>query len=89
MKAYNIEVRGKVQGVYYRASAKEKADALGVTGWCKNEPDGSVLLHIEGEEKAVKNMYNWCKHGPRFANPSSTLRYETHVLGFEDFQIRK
>ena len=89
MKAYSIEVRGKVQGVSYRASAKAKADDLGITGWCKNQPDGSVLLHIEGDDKSLKNMFNWCRQGPRFSRPGPLITFETDVEGFEDFQIRR
>lgn len=89
MKAYSIEVRGKVQGVYYRVSAKEKADGLGVYGWVKNEPDGSVLLHVEGEESKIKAMFNWCRQGPRFSRPGPLMMFETHVEGYEDFEIRR
>ena len=62
-----LKITGKVQGVYYRASAKQKAMNLGVQGYVKNEPDGSVLLEVQGAEAAVNEMVNWCKKGPMLA----------------------
>jgi acylphosphatase len=48
--ALQIRVWGKVQGVFYRASAKQEADKLGIRGTVKNEPDGSVVIQAEGSE---------------------------------------
>lgn len=67
MKALEVTVKGKVQGVYFRASAKQKAMNLGVYGSVRNQADGSVILQIEGEERAVDSMVSWCKSGPALA----------------------
>lgn len=66
-----VEVRGRVQGVYYRASTQERARELGLTGWVRNEPrailagdDASVTLEAQGPADAVSNLVDWCRQGP-------------------------
>jgi len=66
-RAVDVTVRGRVQGVSFRAYAEEQARHLGVTGWVRNEPDGSVAGHFEGEPDAVDAMVDWCRTGPRLA----------------------
>lgn len=89
MKAYSIRVFGQVQGVFFRASTQEQAEALGVMGWCQNEPDGTVLIHVEGEEDSVDGMLSWCRKGSRFSRVDDIEISESTVEGFEDFQIRR
>ncbi|RLB70588.1 MAG: acylphosphatase [Deltaproteobacteria bacterium] len=62
-----VRVTGRVQGVWFRQSTKNMADQHGVTGWCRNNPDGSVEAVFEGEEDQVKSAVDWCKTGPRLA----------------------
>ena len=64
-----ILVRGLVQGVAYRASTRYEALRLGLTGWVKNQPDGSVLLEAQGER--VPELEKWCRRGPPAAEVSS------------------
>lgn len=64
-------ISGKVQGVYYRASAKRKAAELGVTGYAKNLPDGRVQLVAEGPEPALASLRHWCHDGPPAAEVDS------------------
>ena len=64
-------VSGRVQGVSFRWYTQEQARSLGVTGWVRNEPDGSVLLHAEGEPEAVDALLAWCQEGP----PSARVRH--------------
>ena len=58
-----IEVEGKVQGVWYRASTKEKADELGVFGYVENQDNGSVYIEAEGEIDHLEQFIAWCKEG--------------------------
>jgi len=57
-------VSGKVQGVFYRASARTKAKELDLLGWIRNLPDGQVEIMIEGNEGNIRKFTEWCKKGP-------------------------
>lgn len=63
----HIIVTGRVQGVYYRATAEETARILGLTGWVKNCSDGNVEILAEGDRAALENFINWCHQGPPLA----------------------
>lgn len=62
-KRVKIIVSGKVQGVFYRANAKRKAEELGLTGWVKNTPNNKVEILAEGEEDKLREMAEWCRNG--------------------------
>lgn len=62
--ARHVIVTGRVQGVFFRVWTKERADALGVTGWVRNCPEGSVEAHVEGDADAVDRMINAMRKGP-------------------------
>ena len=66
--AREVTVRGRVQGVFFRDSCRLQAERLGVTGWVRNEPDGTVRGHFEGEQDAVDRLVDWCRDGPRHAH---------------------
>jgi acylphosphatase len=66
-KRVRVLVTGKVQGVAFRAHTREAARALGVTGWVRNLPDGSVEAIAEGEPKPLEDFIAWCRKGPRSA----------------------
>lgn len=59
-----IRIFGRVQGVFFRASAREEARRLGLAGFARNEPDGSVLIEAEGDEPALERFVAWCRQGP-------------------------
>ena len=88
-KAYSIHVSGKVQGVFFRASTKDKADELGVTGFVRNERDGSVYIEAEADEDILKLFTDWCKHGPRMARVDACDIKELAVQNFRSFEIRR
>lgn len=67
MKRAKIRITGLVQGVFYRQSAREKARALGISGWVRNCFDGSVEAEIAGAGDKVDEMIGWCRVGPPHA----------------------
>lgn len=87
MKHLNINIRGKVQGVFFRASTQEKADELGLTGFVRNESDGSVYVEAEGSEESLKLFAEWCHHGPRFARVEEVMITEGEVKNFHQFVV--
>ena len=66
-KRIHLLIRGRVQGVYFRAAAMREARRLGITGWVRNRPDGTVEVVAEGEEDAIKALSSWANHGPSAA----------------------
>lgn len=64
MIARRLVVRGRVQGVWFRDSTRQEAARLGVEGWVRNLPDGSVEAWLQGEDAAVAALEAWCGHGP-------------------------
>ncbi|ANE52708.1 acylphosphatase [Flavisolibacter tropicus] len=87
MPTVYLLIKGKVQGVFYRATAKEEADQLQLTGWIKNTEEGHVEAVASGSQYALDQFISWCKKGPRKAEVSEveikTLPEET----FEQFSI--
>ena len=60
-------VSGRVQGVFFRQSARESAASLGLSGWIRNLPDGQVELEAEGDSASVQRFIDWCRRGPKMA----------------------
>lgn len=63
-----VLISGRVQGVNFRASARQQAQAAGVAGWVRNLADGRVEALFEGSRAAVQHMVTWCQHGPPYAH---------------------
>jgi acylphosphatase len=87
VKAATVTVSGRVQGVSFRWYALQEAERLGVTGWIRNEPDGSVRCHVEGEDAAVHAMVDWCHHGPSYASVRHVAVAEAPPIGSDAFDI--
>ena len=87
LKHYHIRVHGRVQGVFYRANTMRVATELGLNGWVKNEPDGSVLISAEGQAQSLEELIAWCKRGPDYAEVSRVDYHETKLMNFESFKI--
>jgi len=77
MKRAHVFVSGRVQGVWFRASTRDKAEELSLKGWVRNLPDGRVEAVFEGDERAVEEMVEWCRHGPPMARVDTVdIEYE-------------
>lgn len=85
----HLIISGRVQGVYYRATTREKAKGLEIRGWVRNLPTGEVEVVAEGVEKNLKNFIQWCRKGP----PGAIVRdikeeWEDATGEFNSFEIR-
>lgn len=80
-----IRVYGTVQGVAFRPSAKEEADRLGLSGFARNETDGSVTIEVEGGRDAVGAFVAWARGGPERAEVSRLDLEEIPIVGYEGF----
>jgi acylphosphatase len=84
----HVVISGRVQGVWFRASTKEKADELGLTGWVKNTTRGEVEAVFEGEESTVREMLDWCWRGPPLAKVTVVKETKKPFSGmFPDFSV--
>ncbi len=88
IKHFNITVSGKVQGVFYRASTKRKAEELGIAGFIRNEPSGSVYIEAEGQMAQLSSLIDWCKIGPRHSNVENVHFTTGDVVDFIGFEVR-
>lgn len=70
MKRMTLKIHGRVHGVFFRASSREKAVQLGLKGWVKNAIDGTVELVAEGEELALKELRQYCQEGTEYGSVS-------------------
>jgi acylphosphatase len=64
VKRVRVRIRGRVQGVFFRAEACSRADSLGLSGWIRNTHDGGVEALFEGDSERVDSMVAWCRRGP-------------------------
>jgi acylphosphatase len=87
MVARLLKISGLVQGVFFRDTAKAKADALNVTGWVKNCEDGSVEIHAEGSEDALQTFEEWCQKGPPSAEVDAVQVEEAKDEDCRAFEI--
>jgi acylphosphatase len=88
MTRYRIKVKGKVQGVFYRSSTQAKAKELGLSGWVKNEEDGSVMIEAEGEEQKLEKLLDWCRQGPGAAVVNDVEYHEVEPQGKNGFEVK-
>jgi acylphosphatase len=86
-RSVDVTVTGRVQGVFFRARTHEQADRLGVRGWVRNEPDGSVGAHFEGPAEAVDEMVAWCRRGPAYARVEHVAVTEVAPTGDAGFRV--
>lgn len=83
-----IRVSGRVQGVFFRQSAKRKAEELGMVGFARNEPDGTVTIEAEGDPAALDALIAWCHEGPTYAKVERVVVEDGMPMHFREFTIR-
>jgi acylphosphatase len=86
--AVHLFVHGRVQGVFFRAGTQKAAEGLGLAGWVKNCPDGSVEIHAEGNKKQLEELIAWCRQGPPMASVSNIDLSWVEAEGLRSFDIR-
>ena len=88
MVGARLVILGWVQGVYFRASAREVASVQRLSGWIRNRMDGSVEAHIEGEQGAVQSFIAWCQQGPPGAQVTDVqVTMEPYTDEYQGFRI--
>lgn len=84
----HVIITGKVQGVFFRASTQDEAVRLGLTGWVKNLPDGSVEAVFEGDKEKIEEIIAWCHKGPPWARVKEVkVKWEPYQKEFERFSV--
>lgn len=89
IKSYQLIITGRVQGVFYRASMRDKAKELGVAGFVKNKVDGSVYAEIEAKEEILDKIIEWAKRGPARAKVEEVKVIGQSNKAFKGFEIRR
>jgi acylphosphatase len=87
MKTVHLLIKGKVQGVFYRATAKDIAEKTGVKGWIKNTESGDVEAVVTGTKELVNEFTEWCKKGSTLAKVSEVNITEREAEDFEEFVV--
>ena len=87
MATVHLLISGKVQGVFYRATAKKVAKQLQISGWIKNTSKGHVEALITGEAESLKKFIVWCRMGPDKAEVEKVEVENREATSFEDFTI--
>lgn len=87
-KHYNIQIFGKVQGVFFRKNAQEKAEEFNIAGFVRNDSDGSVYIEAEGEKKDLQQFLQWCHHGSVGSSVEEVAFEEGFLVYPEKFEIR-
>lgn len=83
-----VVVHGRVQGVFFRGSTQEHARSVGVNGWVRNRPDGTVEAVFEGSEAQVQEMIRYCREGPPWARVERLDEFDEAPEGLAGFAIR-
>ena len=87
MKHLNLSVSGRVQGVFFRDTARREAKRLGINGFARNEPNGAVWIEAEGDEAKLDEFLQWCHKGPIWARVDKLDVTEGRLKNFPDFRV--
>ena len=88
MKRVHVRIRGRVQGVFFRAEARARAESLGLAGWVRNAEDSSVEAVFEGDDDRVGSMVDWCRRGPSGARVDDLEVQPEEPTGETGFSVR-
>lgn len=89
MPTYHLIIKGLVQGVFYRATAKKIADELSVTGWIKNTLDDNVEAMVTGNEEQLEQFISWCRKGPAKAKVTDVITTKNEEIKFSEFLVKR
>jgi acylphosphatase len=87
-QAFAVTLSGRVQNVGFRFATVEKAQELGVKGFVKNKPDGTVYIEAEGEAEELNRFLEWCKEGPPAAKVKGVDKQEIPIQEFTSFHVK-
>ena len=87
MPTVHLIIKGRVQGVFYRASAKDVAEEIGVAGWIKNTEEGNVEAMVSGSEEQLRKFIEWCKVGPKKAIVTDVVVSNKEEGNFTSFEV--
>ena len=87
MPTVHLVIEGKVQGVFFRATAKDVADETGITGWVKNTEEGNVEIKVSGSDEQLQKFIAWCKTGPRRAIVTNVHVTNIEQEDFKNFEV--
>ena len=89
MPTFHLLIKGKVQGVFYRVSARETAAKTGVKGWIRNSLKGDVEAVVTGTEEQLSQFVSWCNEGPPGSKVTEVIATELEEEQFIVFAIRR
>lgn len=89
LSTISLEIRGRVQGVYFRQNTRARALELGITGFVQNQQDQSVFITASGNRKNLDQFTAWCRKGPAAAIVAEIVITELPLTIFTGFVIRK
>jgi acylphosphatase len=84
-----FRIHGRVQGVFFRQSTKQEADRLGLHGYARNNPDGTVTIEAEGPAGALDALARWCRQGPPLGRVEQVDMEAGTVQGYQGFEVRR
>ncbi len=89
MPTVHLIVKGKVQGVFYRATAKKIADENNIVGWVQNMEDGNVEILATAPDEALQTFIEWCYQGPRMAKVTEIKKENKEEQPFNEFMVKR
>ena len=89
MRRVRVEVSGRVQGVFYRATCAERARELRLGGWVRNDPNGGVVAEFESDDMAVEMIVDWCRIGSPTTRVDDVQVREVPLTGERAFVVTR